>query len=195
MSLTRHSSTEPRRRGRWWPWLAVAALLLGVAGGGYAGYELFGERPPQAVTLSYGDGGEVPELDVSTVYPCTIIAPAVGRGIESNSSVDCDKRHEAERFAAVTLYSTNEVVTYPGEEQLRAVGATTCRFYFDSPLIVGPDKAGLEVLALVPTEAGFGKDSSTSPGYHTYNGRVLYCMLRSADGSQLEGSRVVEQPS
>ena len=166
-----------------------------MAGGGYAGYALFATRGPEAVTLSYGDGGDVPEFDVSSSYPCTIIAPAVGRGIESNSSVDCEKRHEAERFAAVTLYSTNDVVSYPGEQQLRAVGASTCRFYFDSPLIVGPDKARLEVLALVPTGAGFGKDTSTSPGYHTFNGRVLYCMLRSADGSQLEGSRLVESPA
>ena len=95
----------------------------------------------------------------------------------------------------MTLYSSNDVVTYPGEQQLRAVGASTCRFYFDSPLVLGPDKARLEVVALLPTEAGFGKDTSTSPGYHTYNGRILYCMLRSADGAQLEGSRVVEQPA
>ena len=62
-------------------------------------------------------------------------------------------------------------------------------------MVLGPDKDRLEVAALVPTEAGFQKDSSTSPGYHTHNGRVLYCTLRSADGSQLEGSRVAEQPA
>jgi hypothetical protein len=64
------------------------------------------------------------------------------------------------------------VYSYPGQ-QLRALGASTCRFYFDSPLVVGPDKARLEVVALVPNEAGFGKDSSSSPGYHTDNGRIL----------------------
>ena len=51
------------------------------------------------------------------------------------------------------------------------------------------------MVALLPTEAGFQKDSSTSPGYHTYNGRNLYCMLRSADGAQLEGTRVSHDPA
>jgi hypothetical protein len=194
VSSTGPSATPPRR-GRWWPWVAVAALLLGVAGGGFAGYRLFGATAPQAVTLTYGDGGQVPTLEVSSSQPCTLISPAPGRGIESNSGVDCAKRHEAERFAAVALYSSNDVYSYPGEQQLRALGASTCRFYFDSPLVVGPDKARLEVVALVPNEAGFGKDSSSSPGYHTYNDRDLYCLLRSADGAQLEGSRVVPQPS
>ena len=193
-AVTRFSSEVPRRRRRW-PFIAVAALLLGVAGGGAAGYALFATRAPQAVTLTYGDGGEVPEFDVSSSYPCTLIAPAPGKGVESNSGVACDKRHEAERFAGVTLYSSNEVFGYPGEQQLRAIGASNCRFYFDSPLVLGPDKSALEVVALVPTEAEFQKDSSTSPGYHTYNGRLLHCVLRSADGGQLEGSRVAEQPA
>jgi hypothetical protein len=192
---TRLAAAPPTRRSRWWPWLAVAALLLGVAGGGFAGYRLFGASPPEAVTLTYGDGGEVPELEVSGVYPCTIISPAPGKGVESNSSVDCDKRHEAEQFAEVTLYASNEVFGYPGEQQLRALGASTCRFYFDSPLVVAPDKSRLEVVALVPTEARFQKDSSTSPGYHTFNGRMLYCMLRAVDGSQLESSLVAPQPT
>lgn len=184
----------PARRG-WWAWLAVAALLLGVAGGGYAGYVLSAPRSAQAATLTYGDGGEVPVFESSSVYPCSIVAPAAGKGIDSNSGVDCKERHEAERFAKLELYSSSDVVTYPGEQQLRALGASACRFYFDSPLVVGADKARLEAVALVPAEAEFGKDTSTSPGYHSYRGRLLYCVLRAADGSQLEGARVVEQPS
>jgi len=148
-----------------------------------------------AITLTYGDRGEVPELETSSSYPCTIIAPAPGRGIESNSGVACDERHEAEWFAKVALYSSNDVFDYPGEPQLRALGASTCRFFFDSPLVVGSDKDRLEPVALVPTEAEFQKDSSTSPGYHTYNGRILHCALRAADRSQLEGTRVAEQPT
>jgi eukaryotic-like serine/threonine-protein kinase len=192
-SLTRAAEAPPRRRRRW-PWAVAAALLLGAAGGGLAAQQLLAARAPQAVALSYGDGGEVPVFEASSVYPCTIIAPAAGRGIESNSAVACDERHEAERFAEVELYPSNEVAGYPGDPQLRALGASACRFYFDSPLVVGPDKSTLEVVALVPAEVEFGKDSSTSPGYHSYKGRVLYCVLRAADGAQLEGSRVAPQP-
>ena len=192
-ALTQMSPTSSRTH-RWWPWLVVAALLLGVVGGGLAVSTLFGSAPPQAVTLTYGAGGEVPEFEVSSTYPCTLLAPAPGRGIESNSGVACDERHEAERFATLDLYATNEVFDYPGDRQLRALGASTCRFYFDSPLVVGSDKAALEVVALVPAEAEFQRDTSTTPGYRSYAGRKMHCVLRSADGGQLEGSRVAAQP-
>ena len=92
------------------------------------------------------------------------------------------------------LHPTSDVLTYPGEQQLRAVGASMCRFYFDSPLVVAPDRSRLEVVALVPGEAEFGRDTSTSAGYHSFSGRNLHCALRTADGSQLEGSRVAQQP-
>ena len=75
----------------------------------------------------------------------------------------CDERHEAELFAGPTLYSSSTVVAYPGVEPLRALGAATCRFYFDSALVVGADKSRLEVVALVPSEATFQLDSSTVP--------------------------------
>lgn len=192
-ALTQTSRT-PSRTHRWWPWLVVAALLLGVVGGGVAASTLLGSTPPQAVTLTYGDGGEVPEFEVSSTYPCTLLAPAPGRGIESNSGVACDERHEAEQFATLTLYSSNEVHDYPGDRQLRALGASTCRFYFDSPLVVGQDKTGLEVVALVPAEAEFQRDTSTTPGYRSYAGREMHCVLRAADGGQLEGTRVAAQP-
>lgn len=183
----------PRGTRRWWPWAAVA-LLVGLLGGAAAGYAAAGAGTPAVVTLSYGDGGDVPVYDVSSTYPCTIIAPAVGRGVESSSGLSCDERHEAELFAQVPLYSSSTVIDYPGDEQLRAVGRSTCRFYFDSPLVVGADKARLEVLALVPSATTFQYDASSVPGSHSYSERILYCVLRAADGSQLEGSRVAEQP-
>ncbi len=187
-------SSAPRRG--WWPWLAVAALLLGLAGGGAAGYAASGDDASEAVTLTYGDGGQVPELRVpSSIHRCTIIAPAPGRSIDNNSSVGCDERHEAEWFAEVDLYPSNEVFDYPGEQQLRALGASTCRFYFDSPLVVSTGEEALEVVALVPAEAEFAKDTSTTPGFRNHTGRTLHCALRAADGTQLEGSLVAEQPS
>jgi eukaryotic-like serine/threonine-protein kinase len=189
--VPRQAAGRPRR---WWPW-AVATLLVGLLGGGLAGWTLAGTGRPDALALTYGDGGEVPEFDVSSSYPCTIIGPAPGRGIGSSSAVSCDERHEAEVFAGLPLYSSSTVVAYPGEQQLRALGVSTCRFYFDSALIVGSDKSRLEVVALVPTEATFQRDSSSVAGSPTFAGRTVYCVLRAADGSQLEGSRLAEQPS
>lgn len=194
-AATRRSSS-PTRSHRWWPLLAVVALVLGLVGGGLAGRAFFATDPSQAVTLTYGIGGQVPVLEVSTsTYRCTLLSPAPGRGIESNSSVNCAERHEAEWFAEVDLYESNKVYDYPGEQQLRALGASTCRFYFDSPLVTATDKSVLEVVALVPAEAEFQNDTSTTSGYRNYDGRVLRCALRAADGTQLEGSRVAPQPT
>jgi eukaryotic-like serine/threonine-protein kinase len=187
-------SAGPARGGRRWLWAAVA-LLIGLLAGGLAGYAISREGRPAAVALTYGDGGEVPEFDVSSSYPCLLLAPAPGRGIGSSSSVSCDERHEAELFAAAALYSSSTVVAYPGVEPLRALGVSTCRFYFDSALVAGADKSRLEVVALVPSEAMFQLDSSTVPTSHSFGERTVYCVLRAADGSQLEGTRIVEQPN
>ena len=192
--VPRQTAAGSPRRGRRWLW-AVAALLVGLLGGGLAGYSMARVSQPAAVALTYGDGGEVPEFDVSSSYPCLLLAPAPGRGIGSSSSVSCDERHEAELFAGSALYSSSTVITYPGAAQLRALGVSTCRFYFDSALVVGSDKSRLEVVALVPSETTFQYDSSTVPGSPSFGGRDLYCVLRAADGSQLEGSRIAEQPS
>ena len=47
----------------------------------------------------------------------------------------------------------------------------------------------------MPSQALFELDTSTTPGYRSFSGRTLYCVLRPADGSQLEGTRIKEQPS
>ncbi len=178
-----------------WPWVAAAvALVLGLIGGGVGGYALSRSAQPAAVTLTYGAGGQVPEFDVTSSYPCMIGAPAPGRVIDSNSSVGCDKPHDAELFGTVQLYSSSMVVDYPGTDAIGGVGADICRFYFDSALIVGSDKSALEVISLVPSSGAFLLDSSTVPSSPTFSDRELYCVLRAADGSQLQGSRVQEQP-
>ena len=114
--------------------------------------------------MTYGDGGQLPEFEVSSSYPCMIIGPAPGRTVGSSSSVSCDEPHEAEMFAGFGLYSSSTVVEYPGVPQLSEFGAGTCRFYFDSGLVVGADKGRLQVVALVPAETAFEHNSSTVAG-------------------------------
>jgi len=195
--VTGQPGTRPAAAGRsGWPWLvAVGALILGLVAGGLGGYQLTRPEQSAVVTLTYGDGGQVPEFDPSSTYPCLIAGPAPGRAVGSSSSADCEERHEAEVFAKMDVYSSSTVINYPGVPQLSAVGAANCQFYFDSELVVGSDKSRLEVVALVPSQALFALDSSTTPGYRSFSGRTLYCVLRAADGSQLEGTRIQEQPS
>jgi eukaryotic-like serine/threonine-protein kinase len=180
-----------------WRWLgaAAAALVVGLVVGVVGGYSLAEAGQPDAVTLTYGDGGQVPEFSASSSYPCLIAAPAAGRAISSSSSVSCDEPHDAEMFFRADLYSSSTVVEYPGVAQLSEVGAATCRFYFDSDLIVGADKNALTIVALVPAEATFLHDSSTVTGSPSFSERYVYCVLRATDGRQLEGSRIKEQPS
>jgi eukaryotic-like serine/threonine-protein kinase len=176
----------PKRRR--WPW-AVAALLVGLLGGGLAGYAARAEQP-DVLTLTYGDGGDVPEFDVSSSYPCMIVAPAPGRAVGTNSAVDCEERHEAELIASFDLYSTGYAIRYPGQAQLGAVGAAACHFYFESELVEGADKSRLEVVALIPSAASFELDTSTVASSPSFGGRDMYCVVRAVDGSQLEGSRI-----
>jgi serine/threonine protein kinase len=192
---SRMDGPPPGRSGgrfRWW-WV-VTALVLGLLTGLVGGFALSGNRQPAAVALTYGKNADVPEFDVSTSYPCLILGPAPGRALGSSSSVSCDEPHEAEIFAGQELYSSSTEVGYPGESQLSALGIGTCRFYFDSALVTGSDKARLEVVALVPGETVFGEDSSTVVGVHSYSKRNVYCVLRAADGSQLTGTRIAQQP-
>ena len=182
------------RNDRWW-WVAAAALVLGLVAGVAGGFALSGSGRDDAITMTYGEGADVPEFEISSSYPCLIVGPAPGRSVGSSSSVSCDEPHEAEMFAGFGLYSSSTVIEYPGVAQLSGFGAGACRFYFDSPLVVGADKGRLQVVALVPGEAAFERDTSTVAGSPSFSERTLYCVLRAADGSQLQGSRIAEQPN
>ena len=47
----------------------------------------------------------------------------------------------------------------------------------------------------MPTETTFQHDTSTVAGSPSFSKRNVYCVLRAADGSQLQGSRIAEQPN
>lgn len=190
--LTRRDDAVAARPGRRWAPLA-AALVVGLLGGVAGGVALTRTAAPDVTTLTYGEGGEVVAFDVPAAS-CLIVAPAPGRELGYNSRLSCDDRHEAELFATWPAYSSSVVVDYPGVEAFRAAGASTCRFLFDSPLIVGGDKGRLGVIALVPSEATFTRNTSSVPTSPSYRDRDVHCLLRAPDGDQLLGSRVAPQP-
>ncbi len=68
-------------------------------------------------------------------------------------------------FAGLALYSSSTVVDYPGEQQLREFGASTCRFYFDSGAgRRARTRAGWRWSPWSRRETSFQRNSSTVSG-------------------------------
>jgi hypothetical protein len=181
--------TRPVRRGglHWW-WL-VAALVLGLVGGAAGGYVLGRtDGAPAVVTMTYGAGGDLPVFAPSSTA-CLPGQLAPGRSFPSGSIVSCDQPHDLEIFETFNPFGTLRELSYPGREPLAAYATNACSLVFGSDLIGGPDKDRLAVVALVPSAAAFAAraDSSSS-----FTSRDVICLLRSADGSQLTGTRITE---
>lgn len=170
------------------PWIVgiAAALVVGLVAGLLGGYALAGAGGPDVRTLTYGEGGEVPVLGVSSRY-CLQVRPDPGVQVTSSATVACDSPHAAEIFGVVDTFGTQDDVPYP--PRLREFAAAACLLRFDSGLV--SDQNGLVVTALLPSQAEFRRDSS-SGGSPSFGDREVYCVLHAANGSQLESSRLVD---
>jgi hypothetical protein len=175
----------PRRRR---PWLVgvAAALVVGLVAGLVGGFALAGTGGPAVRTLTYGEGGDVPVYEVEYLY-CLTVAPAPGRQIVSTATQTCDDPHPAEVFASVGPFTPQYQVAYP--QDFGDFAGRACALAFSSDIVQGPDKDALEVIALYPTAAEFGRNTSTSSTAR-YEGRVVYCVLAAPGGGQLEGTRL-----
>jgi hypothetical protein len=174
----------PRRRRGWW---IAAALVVGLVLGWAVGIGQARTTGPDVSTLTYGEGGDVPVFGV-TSRACLPGQLAPGRAFPSGSVVSCDAPHDLEVFQTLDPFGTQFALPYPGTRQLSAYAGAACRLVFDSAVITGADKDRLDVTALVPSQTAFGIRSSSD----SFAERDVICVLSSADGSQLTGSRVAE---
>jgi eukaryotic-like serine/threonine-protein kinase len=177
-----------RPRVRWW-WPAVV-LVIGLAAGAVGGF-LLGRTPAPAVTtLTYGQDGDIPVFAPSSTS-CIPGQLAPGRSFPSGSIVSCDQPHDLEVFTTFDPFGTSREMPYPGRELFAAYAASACSLTFESALVGGPDKDRLQVAALIPSKSAFEAraDSSSS-----FTSRDVICLLRAADGSQLTGTRITEEP-
>ena len=185
---TTRAVTHPGGRGapsrRRWPALVGVTALALVVGLGVGLLWPRGSSGPPVFT--YGEGGDVPDVP-SLSATCLQGQLAVGR--QYTTTTLCDDPHDVEIFDTVDLLDTQLNEAYPGRQALTAAAGPACGLIFGSGKIVGPDKAGLRVAALVPSEKAFAfKSSPTS----SYGQRTVLCALYAADGAQLTGSRVAK---
>jgi eukaryotic-like serine/threonine-protein kinase len=173
------------RRRRLWP---AVALVLGLVAGALSTFLLVRPAAPTVPVMTYGSGGDIPVFDISS-KSCVPGQLAAGRSFPSGAYTDCDNPHDLEIFAILGPFETQNPLSYPGRDVFTGYARGACPLIFDSALVVGADKARLQMVALVPTKAAFETRSDTSA---SFSGRRMYCLLRAADGAQITGTRLAE---
>jgi eukaryotic-like serine/threonine-protein kinase len=185
------AGSPPPRRRRWLAWVGGGALLLVtlVAGVGL-GTAATALADLRVTTLTYGEGGDVPDMEVSTTS-CLTFPPRRGQPLGYEQVITCEAPHTAELFATWTTFDSSTTLDYPGEDALRDFAAAACEMAFDSDTVVGTDKGQMQLTALVPSRAAFLRDSNTtSSSSPSYYDRDVHCVL-STPGA-VTGSRLAE---
>ena len=157
-------ATPVGRPGRRW-WWAAAGVLLGLAVGLAAGFALAG---PRIQTFTYGPDGDV---RLGATGTCLDAAPRSG---VATGAADCAGPHGAEIIASIDPFGERDV-RFPGPDALVRLAGGACGPAFDAA-VEPPRREGLELVALVPTQAAFDAGD-----------RDLHCVVRAADGARLPG--------
>ncbi|WP_346056343.1 serine/threonine-protein kinase [Amycolatopsis dongchuanensis] len=167
-------AAAPAKRRPWWIAAVVAAVLL-LAGGFVLGDRWATPDPDPAMrpTQTYGSGGDVPALVVSSSYPCLKI-PLSGAGVAQDDWVDCKELHFAELYDTATTYGSNDSdavkAGYP--EKLREWAEARCAMTFHSNAV--RDRTGLTYQALVPSRQAW--ETQTENSYSGEPVRKVYCL-------------------
>ena len=154
-------------RTRGWTW-AVGGVVLGLLVGLAAGFALAG---PRIETFGYGPDGDV---RLGATGTCLDAAP--GPGVATGAA-ECAGPHGAEIIASLDPFGERDA-RFPGRDALVRLAAGACEPAFHA-VVEPPRRAGLELVALVPTEAAF------DTGEH-----AVHCVVQAADGSALTGGKV-----
>jgi hypothetical protein len=172
-------ASAPRRKRSVWPVVAVVAVLVvgAFAGGWFAGRAGLVEPvvdPRKGETFTYGEGGDIPELEVSPGY-CGSSPLAKGRGVPS--SVSCDELHDFEMVYSTELYQSEDM-DYPGKDRLTTLGESTCAVVFnDNAHVLENQRGSLSYVTLLPGEAAW-RDLENG-------NQAVFCAVRKTDRSQL----------
>ncbi|MGH3762810.1 protein kinase domain-containing protein [Actinophytocola sp.] len=142
-----------------------------------------GERPANMdATITYGEGGTIPELSWNPSYPegrCLNGRLRDGQRITESAQVECDQPHDLEVFVSGWTfdipddYETVPDVSYPNTADLTEYAERYCTMAFASELLTEQGKNDLRFRTLVPTEQAWTDNRST------------HCVLYAAGDRQL----------
>ena len=164
--------------------LLVAAFFAGVAAGRKAGPGGGGADPAKGDTLVWGEGGDVPVLNVSVGY---CVGAPLRKDRSYPSAIDCKQPHDFQSFGEhEAINRAADTVPWPGREALTRFGETWCAMVFASDVVTDEKKRDtLTYVTLIPSEAAWDDK--------THGGREIACMVQKRDGSQLDASVVADR--
>lgn len=159
--------------------LVVVAFFAGVAAGRKA--PPGSTDPAKGETLVWGDGGDVPEFNVS-LGSC--VAAPLTKGRSYPSTNDCKQAHDFQSFGEHDTVSSSSKVDWPGKAALTKFGEAWCATLFASN-VIDEDRNKLTYVTLIPSENAWDDTA--------HGGRSIVCVVQSRDGKQLDGSVVADR--
>lgn len=156
--------------------LVVVAFFAGVAAGRKVGPVA---DPAKGQTLTWGEGGDIPEFNVSYGY---CVAAPLRQGRSVPATIECKQPHDFQSFGEHDVTNrSDETVDYPGRDALTRMGEAWCGLVFASPLIT-EKRDDLSYVTLIPSQKGWEDKNN--------GGRQILCVVQRRDGGQLNASVV-----
>jgi hypothetical protein len=161
---------------------AVLAIVAGVAGfflSEWINAPAAGAQTEAAQQLTYGDGGDVVDFNISD-GGCS--AGKLLAGASYGSGIDCKKPFFFQVYGYLTI--NNSELDYQGDA-MRTLGVSYCSWLFQTKRVKSDNRANLVFSVLIPADQAWSADSSPE--------RTIVCVLSDKDSNkQLTSSQVVE---
>jgi hypothetical protein len=167
--------------------LLVGALFLGRQWGTPA------TDPAMQSTLTYGEGGDIPALNLSSSQNCLNTQLSQGHQLAQSNWVQCTDPHFAEWYDngnpihGESSYTDVTAATYPGLDRVKQYAEAKCAAGFYSNRIDDKARGGLRYQAVVPTDREWAKPPSSATSDPS---RDIHCFVVSKDAGQTESSVV-----
>jgi hypothetical protein len=161
----------------------LLVLVVFAVGALLGGWRPFSGEPD---VYTFGPGGDLPAF---ALFDGQCATGKLGDGAIYSSGTDtpCGDPHDVEVVGSTTPLNSSRQVSYPGADEMAAFGRSFCAMVAASGQVAqsasGIDRSGLQVAAIVPSEASF--DAPNGPDAGSSGGRLVSCVITRADGQKL----------